>query len=354
MPAEAPVKRPGRQRTLELIDIQAGGDVSRIVLDGVAPLPGNSVHSQQRYLEANGDGLRRLLLSEPYGHPSQSVNLIVTPGDERAEAGYIIMEAMGYPMYSGSNTICTATALLQSGRIPIENGEQIVSLESPAGLTRVRAQCENGLVQLVTTEGEAAYVLARDRSVEVPRYGQVHYDLAWSGGLYAMIDAKSRDFALVDDEESALAAFAHAFVEAVHSDLRGAFPKYRPFMPLPFVHFMGGVSGANGGLRARSATYVHPHVICRSPTGTGTSARLALMAERGEIRPGQWLETVSPRNNSFRGTLRRETEVDGLRAWDTLITGRAWTLARVQTVIELDDPLVDHQDLEAVLQAGTG
>src|SRR5699024_3897739 len=136
MPHEQVPKNPSRQRWLELIDTQAGGDVSRIVLSGVAALPGDTVHAKQQYLETNGDGLRRLLLSEPYGHPSQSVNLIVEPSDERAAAGYIIMEAMGYPMYSGSNTICTATALLQSGRISMGHGEQIVCLESPAEIGR--------------------------------------------------------------------------------------------------------------------------------------------------------------------------------------------------------------------------
>lgn len=346
-----PAKDPSHRHSLELIDTQAAGDVSRILLSGVTPLPGDSVHEQQQYLEDNGDGLRRLLLSEPYGHPSQSVNLIVEPGDRRAQAGYIIMEAMGYPMYSGSNTICTATALLQSGRIPIEDGEQTVHLESPAGITRVQAQCSNGLVQSVTTQGEAAYVLAQNLTAEVPRYSQVHYDLAWSGGLYLMVDADARGFDLIHNEESALAAFAHALVETVQTDLAERFPQYSAFMPPPFVHFMRGASRENGGYRAASATYVHPHVICRSPTGTGTSARLALMAERDEIKSDQWLETVSPRGNCFTGTLLDQISVDDQRAWNTLITGRAWTLARSEIVIELDDPLVDNRDLAGVLQA---
>lgn len=100
-----------RERVLELIDTHSGGDVSRIVTSGIEPLPGRSVLEKARYLEKEGDGLRRLLLSEPYGDPAMSVNLIVEPSHPEAVAGYIIMEAMGYPMYSGSNTICTATAL---------------------------------------------------------------------------------------------------------------------------------------------------------------------------------------------------------------------------------------------------
>lgn len=349
MLAEEAVKNPGNRYSLELIDTQAAGDISRILLSGVAPLPGESVHDQQRYLEDNGDGLRRLLLSEPYGHPSQSVNLIVKPGDDRAAAGYIIMEAMGYPMYSGSNTICTATALLQTGRIQIAEGEQTLHLESPAGVTRIHAHSSNGLVQSVTTEGEAAFVLGRELTAEVPRYGRVQYDLVWSGGLYVMVDADARGFDLVYDEESALAAFAHALVETARPDLAERYPQYKKHLPPPFVHFMRGASRANGGLQARSATYVHPHVICRSPTGTGTSARLALMAERDEIELNQCLKTLSPRDNHFTGTLVGETEVNGTRAWDTQISGRAWVLARSKIVVELDDPLVDNHDLANLL-----
>ena len=123
-----------RERSIELIDTQSGGDVSRIVTSGIRALPGASVLEQARWLQREGDGLRRLLLSEPYGDPAMSVDLIVEPGHPEAEAGYIIMEAMGYPMYSGSNTLCVATALLESGIIEMTGGEQRIVLESPAGL----------------------------------------------------------------------------------------------------------------------------------------------------------------------------------------------------------------------------
>ncbi|HLQ84859.1 MAG TPA: proline racemase family protein [Salinisphaeraceae bacterium] len=345
-----PRKSAARQRTLELIDCQASGDVSRIVLAGVKPLPGDSVRAQQEYLKTHGDGLRRLLLSEPYGNPSESVNLIVQPGDDSAQAGYIIMEAMGYPMYSGSNTICTVTALLQSGYIPIQASEQTVLLESPAGITRIHTHCAEGLVQQVTTQGEAAYVAVPDLEVDVPRYGRVRYDVVWSGGFYAMVDADTLGFELVSDEESALAAFAHSFVETVRPEFVDNHPEFDHVTPLPFVHFMRALTRVDEhGWRTAGATYVHPHVICRSPTGTGTSARLALLAEHDEIEPEQWLETISPRGNRFVGTLIGATAVDGQRGWDTRITGRAWALARSHIVIDLDDPLVDNQDLEDLL-----
>lgn len=341
-----------RVRSIELIDTQCGGDVSRIVLGGVGSLPGGTVREQMRYLEAHGDGLRRLLLSEPYGDPHMSVNLVIPPCHPDAEAGYIIMEAMGYPMYSGSNTICTATAVLESGRLPMREGSQEVVLESPAGLARITARCRDGSVESVTTQGEPAYVAERGRSVDVPMYGTVSYDIVWSGCFYALVDARAAGFSLVRDEEVALAAFGDAFIRAARPQFAQEHPDIGDEGDLAFMHLMGPVEqmGAEG-YRSRSATYVHPGVICRSPTGTGTSARLALMADRGEIHEGQWLDTVSPRDSEFRGTVLGDARVGGHRALHSHITGRARTLAHSRIVIDLDDPLVEDRGLSAILSS---
>lgn len=339
-----------RERALELIDTQAGGDVSRIVFTGIEPLPGASVLEKARYLQREGDGLRRLLLSEPYGDPAMSVDLIVEPSHPEAQAGYIIMEAMGYPMYSGSNTLCTATALLQSGVIEMREGDQQVVLESPAGLARVQARVVNGRVESVTTQGEPAYVAQTGLSIQVPHYGPVDFDLVWSGAYFALIDATQYGFKLSGEEEIALTAFGDAFVRAARPGLLQEHPELGDVGPLPFAHFMGPVTPLDEGRwESPSATYVHPGVICRSPTGTGTSARLALMASRGEIAEGQSLETISPRGNRFVGTVMGADRVGPYAALHSNITGRAWVLAHSRIVVDLDDPLVDSSDLEHLL-----
>ena len=343
--------RPGhRMRSLELVDTQSGGDVSRIVIGGVGQLPGRSVLEKMRYLERHGDGLRRLLLNEPYGDPAMSIDLIVEPSHPEAHAGYVIMEAMGYPMYSGSNTICTATAVLESGLVEMQEGTQTVLLESPAGLARVTAECRDGRVQSVTTQGEPAYVALRDQVAEVPLFGEVRYDLVWSGAFYALVDADEIGFALVRDELIAMTAFGDEFVRAVRPHLVQTHPELGDVGPLPFMHFCGPLEPVGeDGYRSRSATYVHPGVICRSPTGTGTSARMARMFEKGLVREGQWLDTISPRDSSFRGTVLGEAHVGDHPAMHSHITGRAYTLAHSQILVDLDDPLVDISDLEHLL-----
>ncbi|HEX7352678.1 proline racemase family protein [Brachybacterium sp.] len=339
-----------RERSIELIDAQSGGDVSRVVTAGIRQLPGVSVLEQARWLQHEGDGLRRLLLSEPYGDPAMSVDLIVPPGHPEAQAGYIIMEAMGYPMYSGSNTLCVATVLLESGMIAMTGGEQQIVLESPAGLARVTAHTVDGRVDSVTTQGEPAFVAERGIRIEVPGIGDVGFDLVWSGAYYAMIRADDHGFALTADEQIALTAFGDAFVRAARPGLRQEHPSLGDVGPLPFVHFMGPVRTLeDGSVESRSATYVHPGVICRSPTGTGTSARLALLAGEGELSPEDALETISPRGNRFVGTVLGPTAVGDYPAWSSTITGSARLMARSTLTIDLDDPLVDGSDLEHLL-----
>jgi proline racemase len=337
-------------RGLELVDTQSGGDVSRIVIGGVAQIPGTSALEKMRYLEQEGDGLRRLLLNEPYGDPAMSIDLIVEPSHPEAQAGYIIMEAMGYPLYSGSNTICTATAVLETGIVEMQDGIQELVLESPAGLARITARNVDGRVQSVTTQGEPAYVAARDLHIELPTYGPVSYDVVWSGAFYALVDAEKLGFELVREEEIAMTAFADEFVRTVRPEFVEVHPDLGDVGPLPFVHFCGPLEPIDDeGFRSRSATYVHPGVICRSPTGTGTSARLARMFEQGRIREGQWLDTISPRESTFRGTVLGPARVGVHDALHSHITGRAWILAHSQILVDLDDPLVDESDLEHLL-----
>ncbi|KGE78162.1 proline racemase family protein [Halomonas salina] len=327
--------------TLRLMDTHAGGDVSRIVLGGVTPLPGATVRDQMHYLRDSADGLRTLLLDEPYGIPEMSVDLIVPPSDPEAAAGYIIMEVMGYPIYSGSNTICTATAVLEAGLVPKREGRQHFLLESPAGRVQIEALVENDVVEAITCEGLPSYIDTYRETIHVPDIGEVTYSVAYSGGFYALVDATELGFSLVREEERALSDCAYKIVEALQAERGFTHYTLGDVGPLPFLHFMGPVTEvADGFYRSRSTTYVHPGVICRSTTGTGTSARLALMHHEGRIRPGDRLETVSLRETGFIGQFTGTRQEGGQAVVENTITGKAFVLAHSDIVVNPDDPMV--------------
>lgn len=336
--------------TIQLMDTHAGGDVSRIVTGGIDALPGDTVRAQMEYLRDDADGLRQLLLEEPYGIPEMSVDLLVPPTDPQAAAGYIIMEVMGYPIYSGSNTICTATAVLEAGIVPKQEGHQRFMLESPAGLVQIEATVHNGVVEAVTCEGLPSYIHTHNATIDVPSWGRVTYSVAYSGGFYALVDATSLGFDLTLDEERRLGGAAKAIVEAIQAERGFSHYTLGDVGPLPFLHFMGPVRHvAEGYYRSRSATYVHPGVICRSTTGTGTSARLALMSYEGKIKPGDKLETVSLRETGFIGELTSMAKEGEYQVVSNSITGKAYVIARSEIVVNCDDPMVDCGSLHHVL-----
>ncbi|WP_458525965.1 proline racemase family protein [Onishia taeanensis] len=339
--------------SFQLIDTHAGGDVSRIVIGGIAPLPGASVREQMHYLRDDADGLRRFLLEEPYGIPEMSVDLIVPATDPAAAAGYIIMEVMGYPIYSGSNTLCTATAVLESGIVPKQEGRQHFTLESPAGLVQIEARIENGVVESITCEGLPSYIDTYRDSLQVPGIGEVTYSIAYSGGFYALVDATELGFSLVREEERALAECAYKIVEAIKAQRGFTHYSLGDVGPLPFLHFMGPVEQvAEGFYRSRSTTYVHPGVICRSTTGTGTSARLALMHHEGRIQPGDRLETVSLRETRFIGEFTGTHQEGQQAVVENTITGKSYVLARSEIVVNDDDPMMEGKELRQLLTQG--
>lgn len=339
-----------KQYALRLLDTHAGGDVSRIVTAGVADLPGATVRAKMEYLRDDADDLRRLLLEEPYGIPEMSVDLLVPPSDPQAAAGYIIMEVMGYPIYSGSNTICTATAVLESGIVEKKEGTQQFTLEAPAGLVHIQARVKNGVVEAITCEGLPSYIDTYDAHIDVPGLGNIRYHIAYSGGFYALVDAAELGFELVAPEERKLADTAHAIVEAIRIQRRFSHYSLGDVGPLPFLHFMGPVENPESGFySSRSATYVHPGVICRSTTGTGTSARLALMNHEGSIGPGDRLETISLRDTRFIGEfVAREQERDHDVVKNT-ITGKSYVIADSEIIANDDDPMIKHLSLEGVV-----
>ncbi|MFG6160158.1 proline racemase family protein [Halomonas sp. 1390] len=336
--------------TIRLMDTHAGGDVSRIVLGGIDPLPGATVRDQMHYLRDDADGLRRLLLEEPYGIPEMSVDLIVPATDPEAEVGYIIMEVMGYPIYSGSNTICTATAVLEAGLVPKREGRQRFILESPAGQVHIEAQVVDNVVEAITCEGLPSYIDTHRASIHVPTIGDVTYSVAYSGGFYALVDATELGFSLIREEERALSDCAHKIVEALQAERGFSHYTLGDVGPLPFLHFMGPVERvADDFYRSRSTTYVHPGVICRSTTGTGTSARLALMNHEGRIQPGDKLETVSLRETGFIGEFTGTRQEGPHQVVENTITGKAYVLAHSDIVINPEDPLVDDGSLHHIL-----
>src|SRR5207253_5232691 len=144
------------------VDAHACGEPGRVITGGVLDVPGKTMFEKKVYLETHADHLRLRMLREPRGYPAANCNLILPATHPDADAGFVIMEQVEYPPMSGTNTICVVTVLIETGMIPMKEPVTELTLEAPAGLIRVRAECGDGKVTLVSFRNVPAFAVHLD------------------------------------------------------------------------------------------------------------------------------------------------------------------------------------------------
>jgi proline racemase len=325
-------------RVINVVDCHAEGEIGRVITGGVGDLPGRTVFEKKLHLEKHGDSLRKLILFEPRGGVIHSVNLILPASDPAASFGYIIMESTEYPAMSGSNTICVATALLETGMHPMIEPVTELCLESPAGLIKLTCEVRGGKVKRVRFTNQPSFVYHLDARVEVPGYGTVVVDVAYGGMTYALVEARSLGFSLTRDEARDLCIAGQAIKAAAAEQLPTRHPTNPLIAGITQTEFTGPLSRDGGTLIARNAVVVSPGRIDRSPCGTGTSARLAVMAARKEITVGELFVHESIIGTRFESRIEEVTREGDLPAIIPSIAGQAWITALSQVGLDPTDP----------------
>jgi len=335
-------------KIITAVDAHAGGEPGRVIIGGVSDVPGSTMLEKRDHLAQHGDRLRRLMLREPRGYPATCCNLVLPPTRPEADAGFVIMEQAEYPAMSGSNTICTATVLIESGLVAVTEPITELTLEAPAGLIRVRAEVQDGKARSITFENVPAFAVHLDAQVEVPSIGTVNVDVAWGGMFYALVDAAALGFALTPDEGRDIVRQG----EMVKAAAREQLPVSHPEMPeiagisiieltapptAPGAHAKNTVVVSSGTLdwsRPESFT----GVLDRSPCGTGTCARMAVLHARGDLPIGQDFVHEGILGTTWTGRLLRATQVGPYAAVVPQLTGSAWITGRAEYVVDDTDP----------------
>ena len=324
-----------RGRVIHCVDAHAEGEPSRIIVGGVLDVPGATMLEKMQHLEREGDDLRRLLLFEPRGSAPLSLDLVLPSTHPEADAGFLIMESCSYEGMSGSNTINTATVLLETGMLPMTEPVTEIVLEAPAGLVRVRADCRDGRCERITFENVPSFATHLDARVEVPGIGELRVDVAYGGAFCAFVDAEALGFAIVPGEARELADLGERIRPAVAEQLEIAHPAEPALGVLSFVVF---TAAPRDGGDARNATVVAPGRLDRCATGTATSARLAVLAARELIDDDEPFVNESVIGTRLVGRIAGRTTVAGTDAIVPAISGRAWITGVHQFVLDPDDP----------------
>ncbi len=324
-------------KTIHVISCHAEGEVGDVIVGGVAPPPGETLWEQRNWIARDG-ALRDFMLNEPRGGVFRHVNLLVPPKHPDAAMGFIIMEPEDTPPMSGSNSICVATVLLDSGIVPMTEPVTEMVLEAPGGLVTVRAECSGGKAQRITVRNLPSFAGERGVSLDVPGLGAVTVDTAYGGDSFVVVDAQALGFSLVASEARALAELGVRITDAANAQLRFHHPENADWAHFSFCLFAGPLTREGRHLSARAAVAIKPGKIDRSPTGTAASARMALLHADGEMAAGDTFTARSIIDSEFHGRIAGVTSVGGHPAIVPEITGRAWITGTHQHMLDPDDP----------------
>jgi trans-L-3-hydroxyproline dehydratase len=326
------------RRIISVVGCHAEGEVGDVITGGVLPPAGATMLEKRNAFARDHDGIRQLLIQEPRGSVARHVNLIVPATRADCTAGAIIMEPTEYPPMSGSNTMCIATVLLETGMIEMVEPETRFALDMPGGRVEIVAQCRAGKCERVTIRNVPAFVLKLDAPLEVVGYGAIAIDIAYGGMIFAICDARALGFEIVPDEARELAALGEKVREAARVQHPVVHPELSEIAGVSIVQFAGPIEKSGGVAQARNTCIVAPGRSDRSPTGTGTCARMAVLHARGQLAVGESLSHESIIGSRFEGRILGTTTVSGIPAIQPSISGRAWITGFHQYVVDASDP----------------
>lgn len=321
------------------IDVHAAGAHGRVVLGGVGVLdvPGTTMFEKMLYFEKHADWFRRLMIREPRGFMSACVNVVFPSSLPGVDAGYVIMEQPDYyPAMSGSNTMCVVTALLETGVLQMQEPVTDLTLETPAGVIKVKADCANGKVMGVTLRNVSAFATSLDVPVEVPGVGTIPVDIAYGGMFYAHVEAARVGVTIEPENGAEIVEKALQILAAVRKQVPTVHPENPEINLVESMLFWAPPKHAEN--HGRNAVILSHGGIDRCPCGTGTSSRVAILHRKGLLKTGEAFRHEGILDTVFTGRVVEETMAGDIPAVIPEITGRAWIQAKATYVVAADDP----------------
>ncbi|OAL55431.1 proline racemase [Pyrenochaeta sp. DS3sAY3a] len=327
-------------RKIEVVGVHAEGEVGDVIVGGVLDVPGTTMYDKMMHMWEKNDSIRQLLQNEPRGRASMSTNLVLPPCNPAADAGLIIMETEEYVPMSGSNTICTVTALLETGMVKMTEPITELALDTAAGLVKVKAECLNGKCKSVEFENAPAFVFGLDIPINVPDLGSLTVDIAYGGMVYAFVDVSDVGHKLDDHYQNGaeLVRLGEKIKAAVRKQVTPVHPENPAIRGVTNLVFTTPLVKSERGKITKNATVVMPGRLDRSPCGTGTCARMAVLQARGLLNVGEVIINKSIIDSEFVGRIVEMTKVGDYPAVVTAVKGRGWITSFKQIVLDPEDP----------------
>ena len=324
------------ERIIATIDTHTGGQPTRTVIGGLPHIPGKTIVEKMNYMKEKMDWVRTALMFEPRGHSAMSGAVLTEPTHPDADIGVFFIQTDGYMPMCGHSTIGVSTALVETGMVKCEAPVTHITFDTPAGLTRVRVNVENGIAKGVTLRNIPSFLFAADVVVNVPELGSIRMDIAYGGNFYAILPASAVGLEIAPENASQLIEKGRRIKDAVNSQVKIRHPEKEFINHCPFVEFYG--QPTIPGAHVKNAAFFPESGIDRSPCGTGTSAKVATLYAKGKLKLNEEFVHESIIGSIFRARAVEETRVGPYLAVVPEVTGRAHLIASNQFLIDPDDP----------------
>ena len=328
-------------KMISVIDTHTAGEAARLVTAGVPKIPGKDIVEKKQYLIDNLDDLRKSVMFEPRGHQDMFGAFLLPPTKEEADFALIFMDTGGYLNMCGHNTIAAVTAAVETGMVDVEEGatEKEVVVETPAGLIYATAKLkDNGAkVKEVSFKNVESFLYKRDVELDVEGIGHIKFDISFGGSFFCIISADQLGLEVKPENASKLKEAGLKIREAVNANIEIQHPTLEHIKTVDLVEIYDKPSHPE-------ATYKNVVVfgdgnIDRSPCGTGTSAKLATLYAKGELKPGEPFVYESILGTLFKGRIVEERKLADFDAIIPEITGSGYILGFSNYVYDPDDAL---------------
>ena len=324
-------------RVFSSIDTHTSGQPTRTITGGIPHIPGRTIVDKMLHLKENMDWIRTALMFEPRGHAIMSGAVLTEPTDPAADIGVIFIETTGYLPMCGHDTIGLCTALVETGMVEVQEPTTTIVMDTPAGLTRVRVAVENGRAKSVTFKNIPSFVMAADAVVDVPGLGKITLDIAYGGNVYAILPAESVGLELSAENVATIIKNGRKIKKAVNEQVPVQHPEKEFINECTHVEFYGPPK--NPEAHVQNTVFFAESGIDRSPCGTGTSAKVAVLHQKGQLRLDQEFVHESIIGGIFRARIVAETTVGSLSAVVPEVSGSAKIMGMNQLFIDPDDSL---------------
>ncbi len=323
-------------RVFSAIDTHTGGEPTRTIIGGLPYIPGKGVVDKMKYLREHMDWIRTALMFEPRGHSVMSGAILTEPTHPEADIGVIFIETGGYLPMCGHDTIGVSTVLIETGMVRVEEPVTYITLDTPAGLTRVKVDVENGTAKAVTFRNVPSFVFAADATIDIPEHGKIKVDISYGGNVYAIVAAEALEMEIRPENAIQLIEKGRIVRDAVNAQVKIQHPEKDFINSCTHVEFYGEPTTVEA--HVKNAVFFANSGIDRSPCGTGTSAKIATLYAKGKIRLNEEFVHESIIGSIFRARAVEETRVGPHAAIISEITGSAYIMGINQLFIDPDDP----------------